>query len=348
MSGGKGGLVLAGDVGGTKTFTGLFERSGNTLKEVRSARFANQGRSGVEEIIEEFIESGGGDEAGRIEAASFGIACPVVENRCRLTNLDWEVDGDRVRERFGLPTFRYINDLVATAWGVDLLTEDDLVELKGGRDRPGNRALLAAGTGLGQAQLFWDGSAHLISASEGGHGDFAPRNELEIGLLRFLTEEFGHVSYERVLSGPGLVNVYEFLTTRCGFDADAGINERFHAEGAASVITEEALRGGDPACVKALEVFVSIYGAEAGNIALRCLATGGVYVGGGIAPKILPALEGGGFIEAFLDKGRFTGFLEGVPVRVITNERTALVGAAGAAVHQATGDRVESVGSTPA
>jgi glucokinase len=324
----KGELILAGDIGGTKTYIGLFTVEADGLDEVRSRRVENRSHDGLEGVISTFLAEG---EAERVAQAVFGIACPVVENRCTLTNLDWTVDGDEIKKEFGFREFKLINDLVATAWGVDLLGGDDIHELKGGQERPGNRALLAAGTGFGQAHLYLDGEGHRPSPSEGGHADFAPGNEREVELLGFLSAKFGHVSYERILSGPGLENVYEFVRTTSGRPVPERLAERLSGPDAAGAIATEALEGDDPDCREALDIFVSVYGAEAGNMALRCLATGGVYIGGGIAPKILKALDGGGFVEAFTDKGRFRDFLEDVPVRVIVNERTALVGAAACA-----------------
>lgn len=338
-------LILAGDIGGTKTYIGLFRKKGILLEMVRCAKLVNAGYSGVEEIISSFLKEG---EAPEVGTSVFGIACPVISNRCRLTNLDWVVDGTEIRKRFGFDKFKLINDLVATAWGVDLLSERDLQIMNEGEEHKGNMALVAAGTGFGQAHLYWDGFIHRPSPSEGGHGDFAPRNEEEIELLRFLIKRFGHVSYERILSGPGLVNVYDFVKERSGHSTPPGLEKRLASDDAAGVIATEAIEGTDPDCRKALDIFVSIYGAEAGNMALRALAVGGVYVGGGIAPKILKAMEGA-FLDSFLDKGRLRDFLEKIPVRVITNEKTALLGAAAAAVDHASGgtDRAERVAEAP-
>ncbi len=335
-----GAYALAGDIGGTKTYMGLYEvtpRGGGSsggdtveLRVVREARMENAGRSGVEELIGEFLSA---DEAGRIRAAAFGVACPVESNRCELTNLDWVVDGEALSRELGVPEVQFINDLVATARGVALLGEDDMVALKAGVERQGNIGLVAAGTGLGVAHLFWDGTTHHPSPSEGGHADFAPVDELQVELWRFLAERFGHVSYERILSGPGLVNLFDFFVVRSGAPVEGALAASLERPGvdAASVIVAEATGGngkGDERCVAALDAFVRIYGAEAGNMALRCLALGGIYLGGGIAPKILSTLQKGTFVSAFVDKGRFRPFMERIPVRVIMNDRTALFGAA--------------------
>ncbi|MFQ5465892.1 MAG: glucokinase [Thermodesulfobacteriota bacterium] len=334
-----GGLILAGDIGGTKTYIGLFRRRGAELDTLRQAKVSNADYGGVGEIISAFLKEG---ESARVEGACFGIACPVVGGRCTLTNLNWVVDGEAIKRGFAFRRFGLINDLAAMAWGVDLIPEESLHTLSGGVEATGNRALLAAGTGLGQAHLFWDGARHLPAASEGGHGDFAPRDDLEIELLRFLMKKFGHVSYERILSGPGLENVYEFVRSRSGHAVPERLEAGFASRGAASVIAEEAIEGTDEDCRAALDIFISVYGAEAGNMALRGLAMGGLYVGGGIAPRIIKALdgeegEGGRFISSFLDKGRFREFLRKVPVRVIMKDNAALLGAASAAVHLCSG-----------
>lgn len=317
--------LLAGDVGGTKTFMGLFRLSGLSLELLRSASYDNSRFSGFDSVVVDFLEGSG---QVKIDAASFGVASPVVEGRGTLTNLHWVIDSSDLAERSGVGKVSLINDLVATAWGAGVLSEDDFNTLQGGVERPGNSALIAAGTGLGEATIFRDGSTFIPSASEGGHADFAPRNAIEIELLEYLIGLWGHASYERVLSGPGLVNIYNFFKNKRGGAEPESLSERIRKEGAAQVISEEGLNRGDRNCADALDLFVSIYGAEAGNLALRSLAVGGVYVGGGIAPKILPALKRGSFIKAFREKGRFEGLLSEVPVKVILNEKTALFGAA--------------------
>lgn len=320
--------LLAGDVGGTKTFMGLFRLSGSSLELLRSVSYENKRFGDFESVVADFLEGSGPVAPVTIDAASFGVACPVVEGRGTLTNLHWVIDSSDLGARFGVEKVGLINDLVATAWGARVLSKEDLHTLQGGVERPGNCALIAAGTGLGEATIFRDGPALIPSASEGGHADFAPRNSIEIELLEYLIGLWGHASYERVLSGPGLVNIYNFFKARRGGEEPEYLSERFRKEGAAPVISEVGLGGGERNCVDALDLFTSIYGAEAGNLALRNLAVGGVYVGGGIAPKILPALKRGSFIKAFREKGRFEGLLSEVPVKVILNEKTALLGSA--------------------
>ncbi|MBI5903840.1 MAG: glucokinase [Deltaproteobacteria bacterium] len=349
MAKGRTQLMLAGDVGGTKTYLGLFVRDGDCLEAVREGAFGNSDFKDHMEIIGDFLDR---EVIGDIASASFGIASPVFGGRCRLTNLHWVIDAGRIGKRFKIGRVELINDLVATAWGMGYLHEDEFKVLQKGRPVAGNAALIAAGTGLGECMLFWDGKAHIPSASEGGHADFAPRSGLEIELLQYLIKTYGHVSYERVLSGQGLKNIYDFLTARRNAPAPERLRKGFESGDAASVVAQEAMRGNDKDCALALELFASVYGGEAGNLALKCMASAGLYVGGGIAPKMLKALEGGAFIRSFRDKGRFEGYLGRVPVKVILFDRTALLGAAAhAAGHAAgSGKRIKEIrvgGRTP-
>ena len=318
-------LILSGDMGGTKTYLALFSLVGGVLEPVREGAYQNERYSGPDEVLRDFLRVG---EAKALESASFGIACPVVGNRCVLTNLNWTVDGNALQAGFGLKRLTLINDLEAIGWGVGLLPAQDFFVLQQGISRTGNAALIAAGTGLGEAILFWDGSSHVPSASEGGHTDFGPRDKTEAELLEFLIGKYGHVSYERIVSGMGLENIYEFVKARAGGEEPGWLKERIAAEGAAPVVSEEGMKGIDNNCAEALRLFVSVYGAEAGNLALKALATHGVYLGGGITPKILNALASGGFLAAFEDKGRFREFMKDLPVRVILNDRAGLIGAA--------------------
>ncbi len=316
--------ILAADVGGTKTFIGTFAARTGLLKPLRVERFVNADYSCVEDVVEAFL----GREAGTLAAASFGVASPVLDNRARLTNIDWVIDGTEIAKRFGIKRLELINDLVATGWGVGLLTVDEVEIINTGVERAGNAALIAAGTGLGEAVLYWDGKGVRPSGSEGGHCDFAPRTEVEIDLLRYLMKRFGHVSYERVLSGAGLVNIFSFFMEREGRALSADLKRRFDVEGAAEVISDVAVNGGESAAASALELFLKIYGAEASNLALKSMSTGGVYIGGGIAPKIFREREKEIFLNSFLDAGRFTELLSEMPVRLIMKESTALYGAA--------------------
>lgn len=318
-------LILSGDIGGTKTYLALFSLVDGVLEGVREGAYQNERYSGPDEVLRDFLRVG---EARAVEGAALGIACPVVGNRCVLTNLNWTVDGQALQGSLGLSRLTLINDLEAIGWGVGLLHAEDFFVLQRGVSRAGNAALIAAGTGLGEAILFWDGKSHIPSASEGGHTDFGPRDRTQTELLGFLIEKYGHVSYERIVSGMGLENIYEFVKSSSGAAEPAWLAERFTAEGVAPVVSEEAMKGTDGNCVEALRLFVSVYGAEAGNLALKALATHGVYLGGGITPKILNALSSAAFLSAFADKGRFREFMSGVPVRAILNDRAGLIGAA--------------------
>jgi glucokinase len=258
------------------------------------------------------------------------VAGPVKDGRTETPNLPWVVDARRLADILGVPRVTLLNDLKANAYGLRHLGPTDFAMLQAGaKEAVGNQAILSAGTGLGAAGLYWDGQHHHPFATEGGHADFAPRNRLEADLMEQIAREKGRVSAERILSGSGLVRLYRFLRERSGEPEPAGLAEQFAKEDAAAVVSRCALDEVDPVCVKALDLFVSIYGAEAGNVALRMLASGGVFLGGGIAPKILSRLKRDGlFMTAFLDKGRMRPLLETVPVLVVLNDRAALWGAA--------------------
>ena len=322
------GLVLAGDIGGTKTLLGLYADRGDHLEIVREGSFVNKEHSGIEALIGCFLSGPDNVDGGRISSATLGVASPVHEERGTLTNLSWTIDGRELGARFSIRPISLINDLVATAWSIDAIGDEDLFVLKPGIPQNGNAALIAAGTGLGEAMLIWDGRRHIPSASEGGHADFAARSPLEADLLDYLSEIHGHVSYERVLSGSGLVSIYSFLKSRRDSVEPAYLANRFEAEDPAAVVSSEAINGHNRDSADALDMFVSVYGAEAGNLALKGLAKGGVYIAGGIAPKILPAMEKGGFVEGFVKKGRFERLMESIPVYVIMNQRAGLWGAA--------------------
>lgn len=319
-------LVLAGDIGGTKTNIAVFSAHGEKLKSESSRTFPSKQYSGLTPILKEFLA--GADHA--IEAACFGIAGPIVEGRVKTTNLPWIVDSNELRRVLKVDSINLLNDLEAAAYGIFTLEEEEFFTLNEGELRDaGNKALIAAGTGLGQAILYDDGHHFRPLATEAGHGDFAPRDELEIALLRYLIGRFGHVSYERVLSGPGLFNIYRFLKEAQGMAEPPALSERLStAADASAVISKAALAGEFEICVQALELFVSLYGAEAGNLALRAKSLRGLYVGGGIAPKILGKLKDGRFMRAFTDKGRYAGLLGAIPVQVVLNEQAALRGAA--------------------
>ncbi len=321
-------LLLAGDVGGTKTAVALFKDATAGLELVREATLPSAEFERLEAVVQRFL---GERPSGRIAAACFGVAGPVVDGRCVTTNLPWQVDERSLATAIPAPRVRLLNDLEAAAYGVLALPPHELEPLQGGKARKGNMVLIAAGTGLGEAILVWDGARHRVVASEGGHADFAPRNDLEMDLLRFLQKEFGHVSYERVLSGPGLHNIYRFLRDTGLAPEPQWLSDRLRSGDPSAVVSEVGLAGAHPLCTTALKLFVSIYGAEAGNLALKALALGGVLVGGGIAPKISAKLTDGSFLAAFSDKGRYRDLLASIPVRLVLDPRAPLLGAVHAA-----------------
>jgi len=319
-------MILAGDIGATKTNLALFEEgAGGELSKLEGQRFTSNDYAGLEGVILEFL--GGRDL--RLEAAAFGVAGPVIDGVSRITQLPWVISRTSIQDTLRIDDVWLINDLEATAYGVPALHDEQLVTLnEGSREHGGNLAVIAAGTGLGEAALIWDGAHYHVMASEGGHVDFARRNELEIDLLRYLLTKKHRISYERILSGPGLVNVYNFLKdTGKAEEPDWLRSEIESSDDAARTISQAALSGRAEICVTALDIFVSLYGAQAGNLALTVKATGGVFVGGGIAPKIIEKLKDGAFIEAYKDKGRLSPMVEAAPVFVIMEPLTALIGA---------------------
>jgi glucokinase len=318
-------IVLAGDVGGTKTNLGLFAaRKRRPVARVVES-FSSGGSPGLETIVESFLYKHRTD----VCSACLGIAGPVVLGKSKTTNLPWEVSEVSLKKRFKWPHVRLLNDLTATAEAVPLLTNRERVALNEARaPRHQNLALIAPGTGLGQALMVFRNGEYVPVSSEGGHVDFAPANEAEVRLWRYLRSMFGHVSVERVLSGPGLAHIYAWLRDTEGHREPVWLKGRLEQEDPAKVITEAALNQRQALCREALRVFVSVLGRTAGNLALTGTATGGVYLGGGIPPKILPALEEEGFAKAFVDKGRFEAYLKKIPLYVILNDKAALLGAA--------------------
>ena len=321
-------MLLVGDVGGTKTVLALYEDQGHDLVCIRDATYPSREHATFEEIVRQFLADG---PQVSLSAGCFGVAGPVINGRCETTNLPWELEERELAHRIGAPRAKLLNDLEAAAYGMPFLKPEETCFLSSGENahRQGNVAIIAAGTGLGEAFLYWDGKYHHPVASEGGHADFAPRSDQEIELLRYLRKKYqGHVSYERVLSGPGFLNIYSFLRDTGFAPESAELKARLEADNPNVVISELGLAGADPLCAATLELFAGIYGSEAGNLALKCVAVGGLYVGGGIAPKILPALQTGTFMRNFVEKGRFSELLSNMPVRVALNPRAPLLGAA--------------------
>jgi glucokinase len=321
-------LILAGDVGGTKVALALFDFAGGSINHRAEKRYAAKDYPGLEAIVTEFLEEN--QQKGNISAACFGVPGPVRHGTLKLTNLPWTLDSRKLSLDLSIDHLFLINDLEANGYGIPELKADQIFTLSAGdASAAGNRALISAGTGLGEAFLVWNGKRHIPMASEGGHADFAPRNEDEIDLFRYLSKQLhGRVSYERVIAGVGIKGVYDFLRDARGMEEPAWLKQRMAAEDPNAVIGELGEAGSSEICTKTLDMVVAAYGAEAGNLVLKVLATGGIYLGGGIAPKILKKLEDGTFMKAFTDKGRLSDLLVQTPVRVILESRAALIGAA--------------------
>jgi glucokinase len=322
--------ILAGDIGGTKTRLGLFSVSHKGLCLISERTFASGEYKNLEGILADFL---GTD--GDISSACLAIAGPLVGPIItRTTNLPWIVHKTSIQENFSLPILSIVNDLVANAYGISLLEKSDFAILNKGIPKKGNGALISAGTGLGMAMLCWNGKGHIFSPSEGGHAEFGPGNSLEMELLRYLSERFGHVSYERILSGAGIVNIYNFLKHSGRFGAEPKwLSEKMCNGNPASAIASTARLKKSRICSMAMDMFASIYGAAAGNLALQAMAVNGIYIGGGIAPKMIWKLNDGSFMTSFTNKGRFSQFMTRIPVKVILNDRAALMGAALYALH---------------
>jgi glucokinase len=329
-------MILAGDVGGTKVHLALYNFAAGRLAAVREQKFPANEYSTLDEVVRAFLAFGmdaetRGDKA-QIAAACFGCPGPVRDGRLKLTNLPWTLDARELQRSLGIEHIFLINDLEANGFGVPELAPEKIFTLhEGDPQAVGHRGLVSAGTGLGEALLIWDGKVrqHVPLPSEGGHCDFAPRNDREIALLQYLQRTLnGRVSFERVVSGLGIKNVYAFLRDDQKMEEPAWLHDRMVVEDPNAVIGECAENGTSEICRETLQIFASAFGAEAGNVALKVLAMGGIYLGGGIAPKILKTMQNGQFLRAFLDKGRLSPLLENIPVRIILDETTALLGAA--------------------
>jgi glucokinase len=325
-------MIIAGDIGGTKTNVALFEVGAGRLGQPLAQQSYPSGRyDSLEAILKDFVQR---HRPASITHACFGVAGPVVRGRIDATNLAWKVYDVKLAEAIGVSEVRLINDLEATAFGIGELGPEQLYTLNEGEsERAGHRALIAAGTGLGMAAIYFDGAAFHPMPSEGGHMDFAPRNEREFELLTYLREQIGgRVSYERVLSGMGIHNIYSFLRDRGYGEEPAWLAEEIRTGDPSAAISRAALAGRSELAALALEIFVEFYGAMAGNLALLLKSVGGLYIGGGIAPKIMPKLTDGTFMRHYADKGRMSGLVMSIPVRVILDDKTALYGAARAAL----------------
>jgi glucokinase len=327
-------MILGGDIGGTHTRLALFDDDGSVLADPPERVYPSNDHDCLDEVVQRFLA----ETAARPSAACFGVAGPVRNGRSVTTNLPWVVDAGALGSELGVAAW-VINDLEATAWGIAALAPDEFVELaRGDPGARGNAAVIAAGTGLGEAGLYWDGRQHRPFATEGGHASFGPHDDLDGELLAWLRRRFpGHVSWERILSGPGLVTLYEFLRDTHRGEESPALAAAMGAGDPGAAISAAALDGSSPLAAQALDRFVALYGAEAGNLALKVMATGGVYLGGGIAPRILPKLRDRTFLRCFLDKGRMRPLLETMPVRVVTNDRCGLLGAGRCAAARAGG-----------
>ena len=316
------GMVLAGDIGGTKTRLAIMSVEGCQVHTQHEASYPSRNYEKFEALLAEFLS-----DIDLPVHAAFGVAGPVQGRVVQTTNLPWRIDADALQGQFGFSQCTLLNDLEATAYGLPALGADDLLILQAGvPNAAGNKAVIAAGTGLGEAGLFWDGQQHFPFATEGGHVSFAPASTLEFALLRYLQQRYQHVSWERVVSGMGLLDLHDFLRQYRNLATPDWLLAEMQNGDVAAAIAKAATR--DDICHETMQLFVRLYGAEAGNLALKLMSSGGVYLGGGIAPKILPLLQSGEFIEAFLNKGRMRPLLEAMSVKVILNDRAALYGPA--------------------
>jgi len=317
-------MILAADIGGTKVNLALFQEERETLRLAEEATFSSKRYSGLEDILREFLANTG----AVVRQACCGIAGPVKEGRCQVTNLPWVVEIKKLQALLGTDAVWLINDFAAMASAVPFLDGKDIEVLQEGRPDLGGRiAVIGAGTGLGQAFLVPDGNGrYIIVDTEGGHCDFSPRNPIEAELLQFLLKKFDRISIERALSGPGLLHIYQFVNHYNSFVEPEWLTKEMSENDPAAVIAGNRLK--NPACKMALEMFVTLYGAVAGNLALQIMSRGGVFIGGGIAPKIASLMTGGLFMEAFLSKGRFRSFMGEVPVKMVMNDKAPLLGAA--------------------
>ncbi len=319
-------MILAGEIGGTHARLAAFETEGNKLNNVIDTTFESQQHGGLAEIITEFVKKNGVP----VDMACFGVAGPVRSGRCKISNLSWVIDSRELAKQLKLSSVGLLNDLEAYAYGVDALDDKDFITLnEGSEDAEGNRAVVSARTGLGVAGLYWDGRRHHPFACEGGHTNFAPRNELEEELLRYLRKKYTRVSYERIASGPGIKNVYDFLRETGMAEEPDWLKAQMHdAVDAPALISRLASEGKTAICDQAMSMFVSVYGAHAGDCALTFMSTGGIFIGGSIAAKNLAKMRDPVFMESFLDKGRMSELLKDMPLKVVLNDDAGILGAA--------------------
>ncbi|MEH2124124.1 glucokinase [Nostoc sp.] len=317
-------IILAGDVGHTKTLLGLFKLQSDGWYTIHARIYETETITSFEDTLQDFIA----EQQWEVSAACFGVAGPVIEERCKPTELNWEVSVASLRSLLKTPYVTLANDLVALGYSLNWLRPQDLLTVQKGKERSGNRVILAAGTGLGECTLFWDGAIHHPSPTEGGHSDFAPQSEWEVGLWRFLSQRYkGHVSVMRVVSGHGINNMFKYVVSTGITPAPEVLAAREQAADIAPIIAQAGIEGSCPASVEVMNHFPRLYGAEAGNLTLKNLAIGGVYLGGGVAPKIIDSLTDGRFLNSFLSKGRFRWLLEEIPINIILEPKAHLLGA---------------------
>ncbi|HEY3971694.1 MAG TPA: glucokinase [Candidatus Sulfotelmatobacter sp.] len=319
-------MILAGDIGATRTRLAAFDTEGSRLQRVVEKTYMSQEHDGLPEILTQFVRT----EGIPVHSACFGVAGPVRSGRSKISNLPWTIDSRELAKQLKLNSVGLLNDLEAYAYGIDALDSKDFVTLsEGSEDAEGNRAVISARTGLGVAGLYWDGFRHHPFACEGGHADFAPRNELQMELLAYLLKKYGRISCERILSGPGIRNIYEFLRDSKRAEEPAWLGEQINtAPDVPALISQIALEGTAAICNEALTIFVSAFGAETGNCALHYMTLGGIFIGGSIAAKIVPRMKDPVFMQSFLDKGRLETVLRDMPVKIILNDDCGLIGAA--------------------
>ena len=319
-------MILAGEIGATRTRLAAFDTEGNKLQLVVEKTYLSQEHSGLAEIITAFIKT----EGIPVHSACFGVAGPVTAGRSKISNLPWTIDRRELASQLKLDSVGLINDLEAYAYGIDALDSKDFITLsEGAEDAEGNRAVISARTGLGVAGMYWDGFRHHPFACEGGHADFAPRNKVDMELLTYLQGKHGRVSCERILSGPGIKNIYDFLRDTKKVEEPQSLREQMsQAPDPPALISKLAAEGKTPICDQTMSLFVTIYGAETGNCALHFMSTGGIFIGGSIAAKNVNKMKDPAFMKSFLDKGRMTPLLQQMPVKIVLNDDSGIIGAA--------------------
>lgn len=319
---GKNSLVLAGDIGATKTNLALYKVEGNNVISLQETQYKSHDFKNIIELTNTFIKNNQFPDS-----ICFGVAGPVLNGHAKLSNIMWEIDSDELSLHFGIKNIQLINDLEATAYGLAMLNEKDVKVIhKCAGDMPGNVAVIAPGTGLGEAGLFWDGNYYHPFATEGGHSDFAPRNEFDFELYNFLQKKFGHVSWERLVCGPGIANIYDFLRDEKKREEPDWLKEKFKDADVSSVISRHVIQS--EICKETMQLFIRYLAYESANLVLKLKATGGLFIGGGIAPQIVSLFEDNLFYSSFCQSGRLNYLLERLPVKIIVNTKTALLGAA--------------------